>query len=198
MKHTITTFLENLPPETLKQCMEAIKDYGSQYMRMINDKPHSKIYAMMDIYETIDEFIKENTDMSGISCKKGCAHCCYLCVYITPDEAITILDYCDKNNIEVDWKQAGKQMDFTSDNWTEQRVYASRCMFLKDGECSIYPVRPMACRKYFVATDPSLCDTTTGRHEVAILSNIDVELLVVAIHGIRTFDTLPKQLLKLK
>jgi len=31
------------------------------------------------------------------------------------------------------------------------------CVFLENGRCSIYKVRPVACRSYFVINDPSLC-----------------------------------------
>lgn len=44
------------------------------------------------------------------------------------------------------------------------------CAFLEDGRCTIYAARPMACRAYFVASDPELC----GRRErttIAIVGN---------------------------
>lgn len=196
MKHTIDTFLASLPPETLKQCVIAIESYSNQYIEMIDNTVHSKIYAIKDVYDTIDELVRDDFKENKISCKKGCAHCCYLCVYVTPDEIATILDHCNRNEIEIDWDRAETQKDLTPETWVKTPQKISRCIFLKDRECSIYPVRPMACRKYHVVTNPKLCDTTTGRHEVAILNNFDVELLVASIHGVRTFDTLSRQLLK--
>lgn len=196
MDNSMESFLMNLSPEKLAQCGRAIESYKQQYAEMLDGSKESEIYATKDVHECIDELVEDNLKTGEVSCKKGCNHCCHLCVYVSPDEITTIIDYCEKNGIEIDWDRANNQKDFTANNWFKRPLEESRCLFLKDGSCSIYPVRPMACRKYHVISEPHLCDTSTGAHRVAIVNNIDVELLVSSIHQLRTFGTLSQQILK--
>jgi Fe-S-cluster containining protein len=86
------------------------------------------------------------------SCKKGCSSCCDIPVAISDLEAIIIKEYLDKNSIkyyqlnslEAKQKNAGK-VGLVGEEYT-----GIKCPFLKDNNCSIYSVRPFACRKYIV------------------------------------------------
>lgn len=199
MKPTINSFLKSLSPDMLKQLMDFIKSSGEQYVEMIDGTDQSKINAIKETYKYIDETMQDNLKENKPTCRKGCAHCCYLCIYVSPDEAITIREYCKLNDIEIDWDKLEAQKNLTPDNWTKNKPEISRCVFLNDtNNCSIYPVRPMVCRKYFVTSDPALCDVYSGTNDVAILNVMGVELTVVGIHNVRTYSTLPDQLLKMK
>lgn len=43
------------------------------------------------------------------------------------------------------------------------------CVFLEKDRCSIYPVRPVACRTYYVVSEPKLCQAESGTQEVGII-----------------------------
>ncbi len=88
-----------------------------------------------------------------IRCEKGCNWCCYQPVYLTTQEAILIYEYMIqsfspdlqrtiKTNVNSKYKK--------TKGLPEERKQSVRhaCPFLLEGSCSVYPVRPMACRIY--------------------------------------------------
>jgi Fe-S-cluster containining protein len=106
------------------------------------------------------------------SCKKGCSFCCHVSTDISEDEAFLIADYCKTNGIGIPAAYLHSQLLYEAD-----KIYmssCSACVFLKDNKCSIYPVRPIACRKYFVFTPASLCEQASKNK-----SPIDVEVIEV-------------------
>lgn len=85
------------------------------------------------------------------ACKKGCSHCCYQAVAISQWEAQRISEF------------SGVPMGQVHANALRDNIVAEfsgvACPFLKDDFCTIYDVRPMACRMHFnMSDDPSLCD----------------------------------------
>jgi uncharacterized protein len=63
-----------------------------------------------------------------MKCGRGCCACCTL-ETVAPIEAEAIKEYCLSGNIKAEGAKEG-------------------CVFLKDGECAIYPVRPIICRTH--------------------------------------------------
>lgn len=100
-----------------------------------------------------------------ISCTKGCWYCCQPNVLISEVEAKKIVSYLNDN-------QHITLMDHDD----------SRCLFLNgDDACSIYPVRPLICRKTLVASDPELCSPQNGNdNAVQLKTDVRVEALVTA------------------
>ena len=70
-------------------------------------------------------------------------------------------------------------------------------MFLgNDGLCSIYKDRPLSCRKYFVVSDPTLCDTS--RHpggQTLTWVDAHVEVLTTAAYTAAGCGFMPTMLL---
>jgi Fe-S-cluster containining protein len=96
---------------------------------------------------------------SQSSCKKGCSGCCYLYVLPTSAEARQLAGMINRGEVEVDRGLLEEQSAFTgtSDDWWGLPTEKKKCIFLKDGQCSVYDKRPTVCRKYFVRSDPSIC-----------------------------------------
>ena len=101
----------------------------------------------------------------NVSCSKGCWYCCQLSVLITEVEARKIVTHLreNRNIILIDRND-------------------SRCPFLnEENACSIYPVRPLICRKTLVSSDPILCNTQNGENnDVQLKTDVRVEALVSA------------------
>lgn len=103
----------------------------------------------------------ETTSSSNIACKKACNYCCYFRVDVSADEVLLIEHYVRMNmpkamqNIirERVESNANQIASMTYDQHLHTNV---QCCFLLDGICSIYAVRPHACRT-FHATDVSNC-----------------------------------------
>ncbi|WP_430936132.1 YkgJ family cysteine cluster protein [Saccharicrinis sp. 156] len=95
-----------------------------------------------------------------IACEKGCNWCCHQPVYMTTQEALLIYEYIiqtsDRKQLETFRNNAEKKLKKTKNLPEEKKQNIIHpCAFLSDGACSIYPVRPMACRIYLSASKVS-------------------------------------------
>jgi len=110
-----------------------------------------------EFYEVFDDAVVQGKTL--VSCSKGCHFCCRQNVHVYKAEAAVIAEYCREHGIEIPKIYLKEQMRY---GWKElAKTEVGWCVFLKDGECSIYPVRPIACRNYFVISNPKLCDIIT-------------------------------------
>lgn len=94
------------------------------------------------------------------TCPNSSPGCCYQKVFITFMEVIPIVDALRKSGrdtpefrerlriagIEM---EAGERYEFFQEGHP--------CVFLNEGRCSIYSVRPGACRSYYVISEPNRC-----------------------------------------
>ena len=188
-------YLSSLPPQVKIEIKGMLDKYSTDYLKMLTPSNRSQVKAAKTIHKLVDSAVETFLKDNRATCKKGCSYCCHVFIYATIDEARLITNHCAHNNIEVDRKVLEKQSKYTKDNWTGQELTA--CAFLKGGTCSIYGIRPIACRKFYVASDPKLCDINTGENRIAILNNMPLEILVGGVYQAREPDSLPRQLLKL-
>lgn len=99
---------------------------------------------------------KLGTDMTSMitphsACRNGCSHCCNMAVSVTVMEAREISRAIGVEYVNV--KQPMKLED------SQDLFRGDPCPFLKSGRCSVYAVRPLACRVYFNMSDtPEICD----------------------------------------
>lgn len=92
---------------------------------------------------------------SEIACKAGCPYCCSMQISITPPEAMVLGAHVVENydtdattnllkriehNIRLTYQ---KTQEEKVDNWHD-----TPCIFLKDGSCSVYSIRPFVCRSW--------------------------------------------------
>jgi Fe-S-cluster containining protein len=100
-------------------------------------------------------------------CRPGCNFCCHQPVSVTEYEAELIGNAIGEKPQRFKKNQIGKH---------RSAAFKTPCHFLKDGACSIYAVRPMACRTHFSAEeDARWCDMSTGRHTVAYFGKAPLE-----------------------
>jgi Fe-S-cluster containining protein len=83
-----------------------------------------------------------------IACQKGCYRCCInQAVPITEIELMGISWYVSEGICDLNVKEKLRsQMREHKNNRT--------CPFLLNGECAIYPLRPIACREFHVTRKP--------------------------------------------
>ncbi|MCK4921454.1 MAG: YkgJ family cysteine cluster protein [Bacteroidales bacterium] len=110
------------------------------------------LYANIDdLLEVFETRIKQENQI--IDCKKVCHWCCTQAVFINPRETQYITEYI-KSKFEAKelsvLKSKVSSKDLNTKNMSLKNVLANKddCPFLKEKTCSIYPVRPMACRIY--------------------------------------------------
>lgn len=102
------------------------------------------------------------------ACRKGCSHCCTIPVTISRTEAERIATVsgralaADVSSVrpgDLDTAKALREaQERLREGWT-----GVACPFLRDGACSIYDVRPFACRTLLNLDDDALlCEVVPG------------------------------------
>lgn len=95
-----------------------------------------------------------------LACAEGCNYCCHIPVNVSIAEVVAIMDYVEGNfsparraEIKERIDQRCSQLETVGD----RNSVNIRCPLLDDsGACSVYPVRPLACRG-FNSTDLEAC-----------------------------------------
>lgn len=133
---------------------------------------------LADIYLAYQNFDKKvYKEHIAASCPNDCCECCYDFFFISENEFLTILDYLMvQGNYQIFMEKAKNYADFIkkhypnihkdidcymetmnnenfdakyfNDNYFWKRDIP--CIFLKNGKCAIYEVRPAVCRGYGV------------------------------------------------
>lgn len=87
-------------------------------------------------------------------CRRGCSYCCHQSVIVSSWEAKRIARFTGRAARQFRAPQRGDDL-----HPTQRRYLGIPCPFLKRGECSVYAVRPMACRMHFsMEADPAPCN----------------------------------------
>jgi len=129
-----------------------------------------------DVLDWTDQAIQEFTSLESLpeplDCKPGCHYCCYNLPIVTAPEALLIGYHVERNFTE---DQAKKEIDGRVEmilgrikDLSPYDVVMIRhelpCIFLKDGVCRVYPVRPAVCRA---------CASTSAEHCKMIFESRD-------------------------
>lgn len=125
-------------------------------------------YKLYRLHRLTDDLTRVATPHSA--CRNGCSHCCNMAVSVTQTEAREISKF-----IGVKYQNVGTPMPIPE----AQELYMGKpCTFLKEGKCSIYQMRPLACRVYFNMSDtPEICDVVTNpRHDIPCLNAQGVQI----------------------
>lgn len=192
LKDYLALMMENPDnKETIDQILKLIDDY---IVQLKNLRVHNPINTTSQVYNAIDNFFVNASEESKneIQCKAGCTACCFIDVDVSEDEAAFIIDYCRENGIEID------KAYLTEQAAAGRKTYSSlsRCVFLKDNYCSIYPARPIACRKHWVKTNPALCDFSENKiNQVGGYFDVNTEIIASAMLNVNTTHPFEKALL---
>ncbi len=121
--------------------------------------------AIKALYVAIDELLaafllRASEEGQPVSCKEGCAWCCHQEVFAITHEFLYLNDYMhthlsedDRNAVLERAREKGKiSMNLSVE---EQLKLRSACPFLDSDSCMVYEARPMACRIYLSASEPS-------------------------------------------
>ena len=105
-----------------------------QRIAKMNTRP---VIKLVEVLNTADKIFDHASKFAA--CARGCGHCCHVSVPITKFEAHYI---GDKLGLKPNEVNQNKRPDL--------KVFGSHtpCPFLRNGECSIYEVRPLTCRMH--------------------------------------------------
>lgn len=167
--------------------------YSAQFAPHVdtNDNPHGVGAGLQTKVEgMVRKQLREQPRGRDVSCKKGCSACCHLPVRITREEALLIRWHLGQTRTTIDEARLAQQAATGDDlaQWAALPKQVQRCVFLKNGACSIYDRRPMACRKYMVVSPPEFCDTEKHPgHRVTIFAAPEAEIVYSA--ALSQFDS---------
>lgn len=116
---------------------ESVASREEQLLAEIQSLPGSAIKKLRHLHRALDELGTEIAPF--VACRRGCSACCHYNVHLYPIEAELIEKHTGFKKV----KGPHPVLDFTG----------VPCVFLKDGQCSIYDVRPMVCRKHVALTN---------------------------------------------
>jgi Fe-S-cluster containining protein len=111
--------------------------------------------VMASFIDEVEEKLAQNLtpfDHEMLACAAGCGSCCKVNVAVLQPEAFNISTHLRQTRSVVELEQLKQEMHqlvhFISDLDEEERIALNKsCSFLTaDGNCSIYPVRPLMCR----------------------------------------------------
>lgn len=107
-----------------------------------------------EVDDLLEAFLKRSADEgTACECKQGCSWCCFQTVFAVTHELLYISAYVQMN-MSLEKRQhilerARENVAQTlNKSLKEQARLKIPCPFLESGSCSIYQVRPMACRIY--------------------------------------------------
>ena len=135
-----------------------------EYANVTADLRHlSPLEALVVAQARLDAAMEsaEVQSKAKTACREGCSYCCYYQVDVSAHEALQIVDFVSK---QFSKEKISEFLDAADANAAiirkltraEHRATNIACVFLRDGRCSIYPVRPLHCRTHH-ATDVEGC-----------------------------------------
>jgi len=164
--------------------------------------PEDPVAVAFTVHEIIDERTARMRATSKhapeIKCREGCAACCKLHVDIFSHEAVLLHAIAAERGIEIDMARLARQAAKNDTTWRELAPEDKRCVFLDDKDaCRVYEHRPGACRKYFVISEPELCDME--KHpggSVGVCFDVEAEIIQSAAMTVYEGGNMASMLLK--
>jgi uncharacterized protein len=100
-------------------------------------------------------------------CSKGCNHCCYMAVAVSAFEADMIGRYLGRDKQEAAAVPLDKYAVPGAREHGFEAYTGVKCSLLgEDGKCTVYPVRPIACRTHHnLGHDETNCLIVTDKSE---------------------------------
>lgn len=198
---TLSGILKQCDEEGQAQVAKAFHYYVAEYRRLLKAHPDDARSVAYSVQKEVQNNVDKKVESSKhkVSCRKGCAFCCYLSVDITLHEADLLLEMCQSEDISIDWKrvvkQARKADDFNSLDYQDRK-----CPFLADDDsCKVYRLRPNSCRKLVVVSDPKKCDTLNHNGaQVARLVDVEAEIISSSTNNAVTSGTMAQMLVLAK
>lgn len=141
-KAAIAAAVEGVLPSIVSACDKLVgssQSMPAKYKRLIN------------ISKVVTDKIAPFTP-----CAQQCSFCCHMAVSIFEYEARRIARYIDRCYVKQVRLTRLEDIQKAHARWIKGYTRVP-CTFLKEGKCSIYPMRPLACRLHHTISDDNRC-----------------------------------------
>lgn len=171
--------MDDLSDSEKVEIASLIKNQEKQFVRKLTSN-RNKIFAINTIrllHEQVDALTEKIKKKPGVhfDCKAGCSYCCSLRVAATPPEVFLIARHLKKlptASLSELIERLKTRSEAARGVLTED--FFLPCTMLADGQCTIYSIRPVMCRKY-LSLDVEECKkpdaSAPENHEMAMLSS---------------------------
>jgi len=127
------------------------------------------------VREEVDRLLSDSTQES--KCLKGCHFCCFHPISLSQIE----MEVIKSEGVDPEPSRLEKQIEHFQDS--KPIDYENRaCVYLKEGECSVYDKRPLICRLTHVKTNPENCHFENEEKPIEHLPVTKAALLVGAFY----------------
>ncbi len=140
----------------IKECVQHYYDELSKCYK--KDDKATYAYSTLKLFDQTLVKWENNPDYKKITCKKGCSNCCHVAVIIRDSEADLLIELIKKEKIDPKTHRLKKQSKKTDEDFHDLSYKESKCIFLKNHECSIYEYRPLNCRCHNTLDESKYCD----------------------------------------
>lgn len=147
-------------PKQVAWIMDGLAHYTRAFLDSKGHQPEGVAAGMHDLVdEQVAELERDDPATAArVACKPGCAHCCYVEVTVTRNEAALLVHAAQERGLKLDRQRLKRQAG--ASRFMNLPHEARRCVFLSlDNQCRVYAHRPNACRKYLVVDTAENCDT---------------------------------------
>ena len=120
---------------------------------------------LLDAFALVDYDVAQSIAIRGEqpACGPGCHHCCTQPIPLTPLEVLAVRLFVEQ---ELPLMERDALKAAFAPFCGDRAILGATCPFLREKRCAVYPVRPIACRRYIVYGAP--CgkgeDPTQTRH----------------------------------
>lgn len=110
--------------------------------------------AMKYLYGLYEKSLLRASSNDKLACEKGCSYCCHFFVSASAPQVFSIASYIRENStdptdLEAEIERIRPLEKATRGlDQTERLSGKHPCVLLVDGQCSVYSVRPTACRAF--------------------------------------------------
>lgn len=133
------------------------------YNGFINDAVLPVLKDVMTYSHDIVDALESSNKSPAVACGPGCSYCCHSQIHVLPIEALLILSFINKcftrKQILLLLDKIERRLQRTLDKSIGSLFLIKDelpCIFLENGMCCIYQVRPFICRAWN-SMDSSLC-----------------------------------------
>lgn len=157
----------------------------AQILRKVG--PRERIEAARQFFDA------RMAEVSIKTCKGvGCSFCCHMQVKIFDEEAKELANRpYDTGRHQAHLTLPDNAYEFMRSQSWEQAA----CPFLADGACTVYEIRPLACRGHVSAQDPDRCDWRKYPNgEVGYVYVTQIQVVLSAMYQFENGGTMAKMI----
>lgn len=149
--------MASMPPEVQREVARITASISQQTEVAIRDLKKKTAAGALDVMrmavKLAESAVEQLQNKQTLACKKGCSYCCHLKVEAFDHELYGIAAHLMATRKITELKDLDKRLSVIAKESSRMspEAYLEKklpCVFLLDGACSIYPVRPIACVTY--------------------------------------------------